>query len=507
LIWNDYTAFASGSVTTNANVVVGQANKTTCTANAGNTRMNQPYGVFYDSTGDKLYITDRDNHRVKVYSSIPAADGAASSYVLGDSNTAANTGAQADRIRNPEGGVVVIHDYTASDDMVIASDTLNHRIAFWTPTIPSAESTNANFWLGKSTFNLSNTANYLSTSSASLKSPEDVEIYGGQMFVADAANHRILVWDDTLKINGTVPDFVLGQANFTGEAASNAQNGLNSPYGLCAGDNKLFVTEYSSNKVSIFQLPITGNQPNKIAVLGQTTYVATTADATGANLGKFENPADCFYDEATDRLFVADYNNHRVLYWDTFVADFETATGGVMDGGAANQDSIVLAADYYLGVNNTVSLTQNGLNLPRGVYYDGTNIWVADTSHARILRFDLPTGNAQNATLVLGQPDFTTANTNSTTQAALRNARSVFVIGNKIYATDQTSERVVMWNNPSSDGDIMTSQAGQTDFTNLNNRESGAYIPMIDPAGMATDGLRLFIIDRGLNRVMVAPAF
>lgn len=78
-----------------ADVVIGQTNLTNSSANQGlgsptaNT-LNHPHSVAVDDSG-RLYISDTLNHRVLVYNSIPTSNNAAADVVLGQANFTGGT--------------------------------------------------------------------------------------------------------------------------------------------------------------------------------------------------------------------------------------------------------------------------------------------------------------------------------------------------------------------------------------------------------------------------------
>ncbi len=81
LIYNQIPSSNNAS----ADVVIGQPNMVTNTANQGGSpganTINWPVGVYSDGT--RLYVADRGNHRVLIYNQIPSANNASADIVIG----------------------------------------------------------------------------------------------------------------------------------------------------------------------------------------------------------------------------------------------------------------------------------------------------------------------------------------------------------------------------------------------------------------------------------------
>ncbi len=87
---------------------------------------------------------------------------------------------------------------------------------------------------------------------------------GNQIFVADAGNHRVMVWDSLPAVSGVPADRVVGQASFTlGAASDTDQDGSFSP-GVSAAtmaapffasivDGALIVADYRTGRYLVFR--------------------------------------------------------------------------------------------------------------------------------------------------------------------------------------------------------------------------------------------------------------
>lgn len=157
---------------------------------------------------------------------------------------------------------------------------------------------------------------------------------GTRLLVADACNNRILVYDALPTTTFAPADVVIGQATMT-ETACTACS-LDEPFNyverLAVGGGRLVVAEWFGHHVLVWNSIPTANGVEPDLVLGQpgtgATCVANDDDQNGVSgdpSGRtFNRPWDTWTDG--DRLLVTDYDNHRVLLWESFpTSDFTPA--------------------------------------------------------------------------------------------------------------------------------------------------------------------------------------
>jgi uncharacterized protein (TIGR03437 family) len=185
----------------------------------------------------------------------------------------------------------------------------------------------------------------------------------GNLYVADAANSRVLRFPAPFAHQGTLPqaDLVLGQQNFTSKVTDPTTRTMSRPYGVAfLGNNGLAVSDLIHNRVLFFPL-VNGAFTNGEAatkVFGQTDFVSI---GTGSGTGNLNQPQHIAGD--TDaRLYVADGGNKRLVIYDQ--------------------------------VNNTpntgafLAQSVSGLNSPSGAYVNPITgeFWIADTGANRQIR-------------------------------------------------------------------------------------------------------------------------
>lgn len=194
---------------------------------------------------------------------------------------------------------------------------------------------------------------------------------------------------------------------------------------------------------------------------------------------------------STGKLAISDETNNRVLIWNTV-----PTTSGV-------------AADVVLGQANFTSsgaaTTAAGLSAPRGLYWHGTNLWVADKGNNRVLRYTNPTTSGQSASLVLGQADFTSSGA-ATTSTGMSDPTGVLIYAGKLLVADTTNNRVLVWSAvPSSNGAAASYALGQASGgANLTTATAATTAAgMSAPYSMAvTSTGNLLVVDKTNNRVL-----
>jgi hypothetical protein len=170
--------------------------------------------------------------------------------------------------------------------------------------------------------------------------PRHAAIYGTKLFVSDAQNNRVLIWNSIPTTNGQPADVVVGQANFTANSASTTQSGLSSPGFVLVVGSKLLVTDTSNNRILIWNSIPTTNNASADVVIGQSNFVSGSVNAGGSvSASSFNYPGGlAFYN---NKLYLADSSNNRILVWNSIPS------------------SNNVAADDIIGQLNFTTSTQN----------------------------------------------------------------------------------------------------------------------------------------------------
>ncbi|HEX3748507.1 MAG TPA: hypothetical protein VHW09_31485 [Bryobacteraceae bacterium] len=227
---------------------------------------------------------------------------------------------------------------------------------------------------------------------------------------------------------------------------------------------------------------------------------------------------------AGNTLFVADSNrvgvtpsNNRVLIFNNLSSQLPAPTAQLFYNtkcpACVGQANVVLGQpDFVTTTVNTIP-TQNSLRNPQGVASDGVHLVVADTDDNRVLIWNqIPTTNNQNADVVIGQPNFTTAALPGNTPSAnsMRGPEGVWIQNGKLFVADTQNNRILIYNHiPTTNGvaaDVVLGAPNFTTYVNpdISQQQNGATAStMLAPVSVTSDGTRLFVTDLGFNRVLI----
>lgn len=290
-----------------ANVVVGQAGFSASTSSTSQTTIRMG-DVNMFSAGGKLFVVDGSSNRVLIYNSIPTQNGAAASVVLGQGDFTSTTGGKAaTSLYGPT-------DVWSDGTRLVVVDNANSRVLIWT-SIPTTNGQAANIVLGRSGFGLGlGDAPADPPTNSSMKFPTGVWSNGTRLYVADAGNHRVMVWNQFPTSNGAPCDFVLGQTSFTantanaGGATANAI-GLQTPYKAIEANNALFIADSVNHRVVVHSPIPSASGEAADAVLGQDNLDSNVLPNTPTG-NSMSSPR--WMTVVGDALYVPDYLWNRV---------------------------------------------------------------------------------------------------------------------------------------------------------------------------------------------------
>ncbi len=502
-----------------ANLVFGQLGSfTSSTANNGGLSPDSlwaPVGTAVDSA-DNLFIADSNNDRVLEYytflkvtpvdgSGDATADvvfGQVGSFYLGGCNS---TGTNADSLCLP---------YDVKLDSlgnVYIADQQNGRVLEYNP--PFGDNPTASVVFGQAAaFDMSGCNEgfgSLALSAGTLCNPTGVALdASNDLFISDQGNNRVLKFDAPID-DVPIADTVLGQPDSIHNAPNTVNPlGMSNPTGIVVdrsvSPNRLYVVDQANNR--ILGYASTASLTNGAAatlVIGQPDLFSNSCNQT---LPPDERTLCTPVGAAVDshgNLFVADSGNNRVLeYTAPFISGFST-----------NQPAITVfgqGGSFTTNVCNQGGLSEHSLCSPGPVALDsGGNLYVADYSNNRVLRFKTPFGANPVANLVMGQVNLTSnsCNQGTSTSATTLCQPSGCALDSEgdLYVADFGNSRVVEYNAPLTNGRAANRVFGQLGalIASVCNNNGTSADSLCSPTGIEVDSSGdVYIQDHQNNRVL-----
>jgi hypothetical protein len=284
----------------------------------------------------------------------------------------------------PRGGALL-----GPDGPLVVSDTGHHRLLIWRRR-PRVDLEPADFVIGQPGFEHERSNGGGDATAATFHVPTGVAAGGGALAVADAWNHRVLIWHGVPRDNQPA-DVVLGQASGSaclpnrGAGRAGADT-LHWCYGVAICDGKLWVADTGNRRVLMWNaIPERTGAPADL-VLGQRTFTERDENA-GGNPGAVGMRWPHAIAVWCGELMIADAGNNRIMGW-------RSPPGG---NGAP--------CDYVLGQATATEIDHNRgayyptaatLNMPYGLAVLGDRLAVADTASSRLVGF-APQARTTNA--------------------------------------------------------------------------------------------------------------
>ncbi len=376
------------------------------------------------------------------------------------------TGQPADIILGPyvdSGGASALHHpsrvCTDTAGRLYVADTRNNRVLIWN-TIPTTNYQPADIVVGQPDMH----SNDSGGDSTGLNWPVGVYSDGIHLFVADANNRRVLIWDSIPTQNGEPANLVLGQPNFTSYELI-IDSTLTWPWDVFYDGQHLYILDAHAAGVLIWNsLPTQNGQPEDW-IMGGWSDSALIASPRGiASNGT--------------ALAINDYQLHRVLLWYNIPTqpnepadvvllqpDFTPYDEGHSTHGGISMhgDTLYVAVGHNIWVWTDIYTLTNGqdpdyiigrsdrqpttsavaLSGPWGVSTDGTRLYVGDTNNSRVLIYNqIPSGPDIPADVVLGQVDFGSNVFRS--RRGIRSVGGVASTGHHLFLSSPIDNRIVV---------------------------------------------------------------
>lgn len=301
-----------------------------------------------------------------------------------------------------------------SNNRLLVSDTGQNRVFIW-HQLPTDSHHSPDIMLGQINEAATGRNRGHQVGGSTLQYPSGLWSDGEKLIIADAWNHRVLIWHSFPNQSGQPADVVLGQADFSGNEPNQkgvgtypSERSLYWPYGLTSDGHRLWIADTGNRRVLFYNsLPTRSNCPAD-RVIGQESFEERDFDPQNAiwpysvKLGP------------SGQLAITDTQYYRVLLWSHWEDAF-TKPSSVIIG----------QPNHKANGQNQYGITPqaNTLNWCYDSCFEESGIWVADTGNSRLLWFDqVPPQSNVAADGVCGPADFTTGSENENTMKGTEEA-------------------------------------------------------------------------------------
>lgn len=291
--------------------------------------------------------------------------------------------------------------------MLFVSDTGQNRVFIW-KTLPTDQYTAPDIVLGQIDHQNTGRNSGHKVDASTLMYPSGIWSDGTKLIVADAWNHRVLIWHEMPLIDGQAADVVIGQPDFfsnlpniMGIGNTPSAQSLNWPYGVYVHNGTLFIADTGNRRVLGYTHIPTVNNAVADFVIGKSSFDDRDYESNDAIW-----PYSIKISEA-GQLAITDTQYYRVLLWENW------------------EDALSQKAHHIIG---QASLEDNGQNqfglFPKAntlnwcydSFFYKNGIFVADTGNSRVLWFDVvPDINNASANQLIGKSNFHTGSENADT--------------------------------------------------------------------------------------------
>jgi len=324
---------------------------------------------------------------------------------------------------------------------LLIADTGQNRIFCWN-TLPQTEFAPPDLVLGQLETSHTGRNGGSVVHAGSLQYPSGLWSDGQRLVVADAWNHRVLIWNTFPTQHGQVADVVIGQPDFEqnlpnlrGVGSTPSAHSLYWPYGVFSDGQHLWICDTGNRRVLFYEQFPTTNFAAADAVIGKPDF--TERD--------YENYEPIWpYSvrvNAQGVLSIADTQYYRNLLWHRW-----------QDAFTQPADVIIGQPDFDANGMNQFSLfpQQNTMSWTYDAFFYQNGLFVADTGNSRILWFDtIPTQNDTPADNLIGHENFHTGSENSNTRFGTDKQLywpfSLCTVDNRLVVADTGNHRVLLY--------------------------------------------------------------
>lgn len=284
------------------------------------------------------------------------------------------------------------------DGNLIVADTAQNRIFIWNK-LPTSSYQKPDVVLGQLLATNTQRNAGGETDASSLLYPSGVWSNGKKLIIADAWNHRVLIWNKFPTKNGEPADVVVGQPdmknnlpNVEGVGTAATAKNLYWCYGVWSDGEHLWIADTGNRRILFYEKIPTTNYQAADKVIGKNNFDNKDYES--------ENAVWPYSIKVSEDgvLAITDTQYYRVLIWYNW-----------KDAFTKTADTIIGQPDLESCGQNQYRLKPNGntLNWCYDMFIKSNSLWLADTGNSRVLFFkNIPTENNQPADELYGNINF-----------------------------------------------------------------------------------------------------
>jgi uncharacterized protein (TIGR03437 family) len=371
----------------------------------------------------------------------------------------------------------------------------------------------------------------------------DTSLTPPAIYVADTGNNRVLGWKNALAFsNGTPADIVIGQpdklSTLPQGPGGTRSTGLASPTGLAVRGGNLYVADSGNNRILRYPKPFTQTEIFPDLVIGQSNFNGRSANYTGqiSARGIFTATSSTAYRvglafdaSANGNLWVTDPGNRRVLRFPNM--DRADHLGGFDADVVIGTQGDFTSIPALTTSDSAVKLAKDRFVTPSALAFDAAgNLYVTDSDStnplrvSRILAFRAPLSSGMLAARIMGlvvtpaagEPPIPQATIDKTVMV---DPEGIFFLPSNggIGVLDAYSNRILIfdvYNQWPAESDTVLSPMARAvvgQENNFNSRDANDGQPKPGattfsfPVAAVMNGNELFVVDSNNNRVIVMP--
>jgi hypothetical protein len=320
------------------------------------------------------------------------------------------------------------------------SDTGHHRLLGWA-RVPDTDRTEADWVIGQPDFAREGRNAKGDPGAATLNVPTGITPVGDGLAVADAWNHRVLIWHKRPTRSQVPADVVLGQHDFASVEANGGRGEASArslfwPYGVHWDGARLWVADTGNRRVLMWHGVPADNGCAADLVLGQRDF-----DARDENGGGVPSLASMRWPHGiaawAGGMCVTDAGNNRIMVWDIVPSRNDQPCDRLL----GQHDPTQVDHNQSLYWPNAATL-----HMPYGIAADGDWLLAADTANSRLLAWRR--GDRHDARALTGQPDFHAKGDNRwgpPRRDSLCWPYGMGLCGDRAVVADSGNNRVLLW--------------------------------------------------------------